>query len=108
MTRVQREWMRGAGPLAVLKILDGGEMYGYELAIALDRQSEGVLKMGHSTLYPVLYKLEEKGLIKAQSSSSDGRRRKYYRITDRGRRWLEDHRAEWAELVTAMGRLGLA
>ncbi len=108
MTRVQKEWMRGAGPLAVLKILDGREMYGYELAMALDRQSRGVLTMGHSTLYPVLYKLEEKGLIEAQPRSSDERRRKYYRVTDRGRQWLEDHHSEWTELVAAMGRLGLA
>ena len=108
MTRVQKEWMRGAGPLAVLKILADREMYGYELAIALDRQSEGVLKMGHSTLYPVLYKLEERGLVRGKPGSSEGRRRKYYRITDRGRGWLEEHQAEWAELVTAMGRLGLA
>ena len=92
----------------MLKILDGREMYGYELAVALDRQSGGVLKMGHSTLYPVLYKLHERGLIRAQPRSSDERRRKYYRITDRGRRWLEDHQAEWTELVAAMGRLGLA
>ena len=99
--------MRGAGPLAVLKILADREMYGYELAIALDRQSNGVLKMGHSTLYPVLYKLEEKGLIKGKRHSG-GRRRKYYRITDDGRSWLEEHQAEWTELVIAMRGLGLA
>ena len=108
MTRVQKEWMRGAGPLAVLKMLERREMYGYELALALDRQSDGVLAMGHSTLYPVLYKLEERGLVSSSTRTANRRSRKYYRVTAAGHAWLEVHHAEWNELVSAMGRLGLA
>ena len=106
--RVPAEWMRGAGPLAVLKLLERREMYGYELAEALDRESEGALAMGYSTLYPLLYKLEARGLIVAGAPRVEsGRPRKYYSITDDGRRWLEEHRAEWAGLVDAMTKLGL-
>ncbi len=108
MTRVQKAWMRGAGPLAVLKLLDQREMYGYELAEALDRQSDGVLAMGHSTLYPLLYNLESKGLIRHDASRlAEGRVRKYYALTDAGREWLQEHEQEWFGLVAAMTKLGL-
>lgn len=109
MGRVPKAWMRGAGPLAVLKLLDGREMYGYELAEALDRESEGVLAMGHSTLYPLLYKLEERGhILRRAPREAGGRVRKYYAITDAGRAWLAENQKEWAGLVDAMTRLGLA
>lgn len=104
-----RSWMRGAGPLAVLKLLEQREMYGYELAEALDRQSNGVLALGHSTLYPLLYNLESKGLITQRATKvAQGRRRKYYGLTDEGRAWLDANEAQWSELVDAMARLGLA
>lgn len=109
MTRVARAWMRGAGPLAVLALLDVRTMYGYELAEALDRKSEGVLAMGHSTLYPLLYSLEAKGLIEQQRVQSEsGRARKYYAVTAAGREVLAEGRNEWAGLVEAMGKLGVA
>jgi PadR family transcriptional regulator PadR len=74
--RVERELMRGAGPTAVLKLLEPGEKYGYELIQRLERQSDGVLAMGHSTLYPMLYNLEAKGLITSRvERASEGQGR---------------------------------
>jgi PadR family transcriptional regulator, regulatory protein PadR len=110
MTRVAEAWMRGAGPMAVLKLLDRREMYGYELAEALDRESEGVLAMGHSTLYPLLYNLESKGLVERRDRRAEdtGRVRKYYTVTPAGRKWLRRTQAEWSDLVEALGKLGLA
>ncbi len=109
MSRVPKAWMRGAGPLAVLKLLDAREMYGYELAEALDRESSGVLAMGHSSLYPLLYNLESKGLVSTRSERADsGRVRKYYQLTKEGREWLRRHEREWAGLVEAMAKLGIA
>lgn len=110
MARVAEAWMRGAGPMAVLKLLDRREMYGYELAEALDRESAGTLAMGHSTLYPLLYNLESKGLVERHDRRAEdtGRVRKYYRVTAAGRAWLRERQAEWAGLVQAMDRLGLA
>jgi PadR family transcriptional regulator PadR len=101
--------MRGAGPLAVLKLLEGGDMYGYQLAEALEDRSDGLLAMGHSTLYPLLYNLESKGLVEpSRERTEKGRRRKYWRITAEGRAWLRDHAREWDRLVQAMTNLGFA
>lgn len=106
---LEREWMRGAAPLAVLTLLDRGEMYGYELIESLEMNSGGLLAMGQSTVYPLLYNLEGRGHIKAAwRSAPSGRRRKYYSITKAGRGRLEKQRSQWMTLVAAMGRLGVA
>jgi PadR family transcriptional regulator, regulatory protein PadR len=107
--RIERELMRGAGPVAVLRLLEGGERYGYELVKLLDRQSQGVLAMGQSTLYPLLYNLQAKGLIASRTEQSEaGRSRKYYRLTDKGKRQLARDRKQWEALSVAMSSLGLA
>ena len=106
--RIERELMRGAGPVAVLRLLEPGEKYGYELIKMLDRQTDGVLAMGQSTLYPLLYNLEAKGLIAARTDTADnGRPRKYYRLTDAGHRQLAADREQWQALSLAMGQLGV-
>ncbi len=106
--KLERELMRGAGPTAVLKLLSGREMYGYELVEALSRQTDGVLAMGQSTLYPMLYNLEAKGLIEANWRSGDnGRERKYYSLTGKGRKKLRADMAAWARLTEAMTGIGV-
>jgi PadR family transcriptional regulator len=105
---VHRELMRGAGPVAVLQLLDGREMYGYELVSELDHVTAGVLGMGQSTLYPMLYHLEAKGWIRGRWRRGEtGRRRKYYAITAKGRETLARQREEWRDLFAAMRGLGL-
>ncbi|MDH3222193.1 MAG: PadR family transcriptional regulator [Gemmatimonadota bacterium] len=106
--RVERELMRGAGPVAVLQLLASRPMYGYELAEAVARGTEGVLEMGQSTLYPLLYNLEGKGLIRGRWMEADsGRRRKVYGLTKKGERHLVGQRAQWRNVVRAMASLGV-
>jgi PadR family transcriptional regulator PadR len=106
--RIEREIMRGAGPVAVLKLLSRKEMYGYELAQSLAERSDDVLAMGQSTLYPMLYNLEAKGLIDAHwETAESGRKRKYYRLTDRGRRRLATDSKQWQSVAQAMAALGV-
>lgn len=106
--RIERELMRGAGPVAVMKLLQRGEKYGYELVQALDERSGGVLAMGQSTLYPLLYNLEAKGLVESVWRDADnGRERKYYRLTEAGRRRLAEETKQWKALAEAMAGLGV-
>ena len=105
--RVERELMRGAGPLAVMQLLSGRERYGYELVDALAKQTNGVLAMGQSTLYPLLYNLEAKGLIASRTDDASGRPRRYYRLTEKGRKRLAKDLTQWQALLTAMHGLGL-
>lgn len=104
--QIERELLKGVLPIAVLKLLVAKPMYGYELVAEVSRRSDGVLKLGHSTLYPLLYNLEAQGLIEADwRSSESGRDRKYYRLTDKGRNRLERDLGQWSELVRGMSQL---
>lgn len=106
--KIERELMRGAAPLAVLTLLQDGEMYGYELLKALAQRTDGVLDLGQSTLYPMLYNLEAKGLIKSRMDKADnGRPRKYYRLTGKGTRRLAKDKSQWEALSAALGKLGV-
>ena len=106
--RVDRELMRGAGPAAVLKLLESGEKYGYELVERLEQQSAGVLAMGQSTLYPLLYNLEAQGFVKAEWREADSvRGRKYYRLTPKGKKRLADDTKQWEAVVQALTSLGI-
>lgn len=105
---LKRELIRGAGPVAVLQLLKRRDMYGYELAEALSERSDGVLALGQSTLYPLLYNLEGKRQVESRwVELPSGRRRRYYTLTDKGALVLAQHRAEWQELFRAMIGLGL-
>lgn len=109
--RAERELMRGAGPLAVLKVLSRGPMYGYELAAELDKRTQGVLDLGQSTLYPLLYNLEAKGLVESfrqdAPAAEGGRERKYYRLTSAGKTKLAQDQKQWQAVAGAMANLGV-
>ena len=110
--KIESELLRGTGPLAVLKLLERGEMYGYELIEALSKRTDGVLGLGQSTLYPLLYNLEAKGLVEGvwreAKASEGGRERKYYRLTGAGKKRLAADTKQWLALSAAMSALGLA
>ncbi|MEM8865653.1 MAG: PadR family transcriptional regulator [Planctomycetota bacterium] len=103
--KLERELMRGAGPTAVLQLLSAGEKYGYELVEALAQRSSGVLAMGQSTLYPLLYNLEAKGLVKSRVDETGPRPRRYYRLTSKGQKKLTAESRQWAALFKAFQSL---
>ena len=105
--KIETELMRGAGPMAVLKLLERGEMYGYELVEALSKQSDGVLKIGQSTLYPMLYNLESKKLVTSRVDKSGSRPRKYYKLTSTGKKRLAHDTEQWRAILNAMASLGV-
>ena len=106
--KLEREMMRGAGPTAVMQLLVSQEMYGYQLVESLASRSQGVFELGQSTLYPMLYNLEAKGLVASREKKGpNGRQRRYYRLTAKGQKKLDADRQQWAELVKGMKALGL-
>lgn len=106
--QIERELMRGAGPVAILKLLQERPKYGYELVESLARESGGLLTMGQSTLYPLLYNLESQGVIRGRKETlENGRTRKYYSLTAKGKRRLEKDIQQWKVATTAMQNLGI-
>jgi PadR family transcriptional regulator PadR len=99
------QFLRGCARTLVLQLLSERPMYGYELAVALARRSEGIFELGQGTLYPLLYSLQADGVIRAsrEEQSADGRRRQYYALTPAGRRRLEADLVTWRDIVRGVG-----
>jgi PadR family transcriptional regulator PadR len=94
-------WLKGVLDLLVLSCLTGGESYGYEISKSLAEAGLGQIKGG--TLYPVLNRLEENGLVAAEFRAAErGPGRRYYQLTDEGRAHLAAESASWLEFHTAV------
>lgn len=86
----------GSSTMLVLALLEGGDMYGYQMIEELSRRSNDTFQMKEGTLYPILHALEkEKYLSSYQQEAPTGRQRKYYKLTKRGKKLLDEKRAEW-------------
>lgn len=81
--------------LLVLSLLQCQDLYGYQMITELERRSDHTFQMKEGTLYPVLKKLENGGYVTAYQAEANGRTRKYYRLTDRGRKELVREKAQW-------------
>ncbi|WP_330173444.1 PadR family transcriptional regulator [Streptomyces sp. NBC_01498] len=94
-------WLKGVLDLLVLSCLTGGESYGYEISKALAGAGLGEIKGG--TLYPVLNRLEEAELVVGEfRATGRGPGRRYYRLTDEGRRRLATESGNWLEFHTTV------
>ena len=90
----------------ILSILTEGENYGYQIIQRVKRVSRGKLEWSDGMLYPVLHRLEKDALIRAEwRLSEEGRRRKYYRITPRGREELAVEMEQWLSVHEALSLL---
>jgi DNA-binding PadR family transcriptional regulator len=100
---------RGSAELAILSVLAEQPLHGYQIAKRIREQTAGVVSFDVASLYPVLYTLESRGLVKGEweevAAKSRGRRRRYYRLTPDGHRRLKPLRREWREYFHALDRL---
>lgn len=98
------QWLRGALELCVLALVAERDTYGYAIAQRLEEANFGRIKGG--TLYPILLRLEEEGLVtSAWHAGEGGPGRKFFRITAHGRSELHRRRTSWAAFTTATGKL---
>ena len=93
----------GSVSMLVLALLKEKEMYGYQIIEELDRRSSHVFQLKEGTLYPVLHGLEKDKLVSAREAVTEkGRTRRYYAITEKGLRALEEKKAEWNAFSSAV------
>jgi len=89
-----------------MSLLDSRERHGYEIAKLIVQRSQGELRYGSAALYPILYKLERRGLIDGRWVEKPGeRRRRFYRLTAAGRRELRALKADWRRFLDALVRV---
>jgi len=99
-----RELKKGSAELIILSILEARARHGYEICQLIERRSAGELKFHVASLYPLLYRLEERGWIQGRWVEKPGqRRRRFYNVTAEGRRVLSQQRDTWKSFVRAIG-----
>ena len=103
---LDRELKRGSAELLILAVLEARPRHGYDLSKLIHAQSGGQLTFHIDSLYPLLYRLEERGWIKGTwVEKPDERRRRFYRLTAEGRRVLAQQKKTWAAFVEAVRRV---
>jgi transcriptional regulator len=103
---LDRELKRGSAELLILSLLDARPRHGYELSKLIRTRSDGQLTFHIDSLYPLLYRLEERNWIKgAWVEKPEERRRRFYKVTAEGRRVLAQQKKTWEAFVEAVRRV---
>ena len=90
---IDKTLLAGSTATLILKLLDGQDMYGYQIIEELARRSDNTFQLKAGTLYPLLHGLEKKGLLE------------YYRLTGKGKKFLKEKTTEWKEYSSAVSKI---
>jgi PadR family transcriptional regulator PadR len=100
------EVKRGSTEMLILALVEDRPRHGYEIAKLIDQRSNGVLQFHVASLYPLLYRLEKRGLIAGTWVEKAGeRRRRFYKLTAEGQKVLNEQRQTWREFFAALDRV---
>jgi PadR family transcriptional regulator, regulatory protein PadR len=103
---LNREVKKGSVELLILSLLEERDRHGYEMSRLIEGRSRGAITIHAASLYPILYRLEARGVIEGRWVEKAGqRRRRYYRLTNAGKRALAALRQTWHAFVTGLSRV---
>ena len=103
MVKLSKQTLDGNVETLLLSVLRSGPSYGYAIVQELRQRAEGILNLGEGTIYPVLHRLEGRGLIASKWRQGEtGRQRKYYRLTPKGRKTFAENSLQWQALTKVM------
>jgi transcriptional regulator len=101
-----REVKKGSAEMLILAVLEERQRHGYEIARLIETRSGGAISFQVASFYPMLYRLEKRGLIEGRWVEKPGeRRRRFYKLTAEGREILKRQRSFWNEFVRALDRV---
>ena len=101
-----QQLQKGSAELLILSLLEARARHGYEIGKLIDTRSGGVIRYNIASLYPLLYRLERRGLLVGTWVEKPGqRRRRFYRLTAAGKKVLARQRSTWEAFIAAVGRV---
>ena len=103
--KISKELAKGSTGLLVLSVISKTDMYGYQIIKTLEVMSENVFSLNEGTLYPILHSLEKEGSLESYWCEAEGRKRKYYKITESGLAELADKKREWQSFSGAVSKV---
>ena len=100
---IDTQFLKGSISLLLLHLLSRGELYGYEILQEASRRSANAFDLKEGTVYPALHQLEKKGQIKSEwRTAENGRSRKYYSLTAKGKKTAREYEKQWQHLTSAI------
>jgi transcriptional regulator len=106
LTDQARDLVQGTLEMLVLKTLALEPMHGYGISLRMEQISDGVFRVNPGSLLPALSRMERAGYVKTEwRTSENNRQAKYYELTQRGRKALEDERQQWQQQLAAINRI---
>ncbi len=106
MTEKNGELVQGTLEMLVLKTLALEPLHGYGIALRIEQMSQGVFRVNPGSLLPALSRMERAGRVRSEwRATENNRRAKYYTLTERGRKALEEERQQWGRQIAAIDRI---
>ncbi|MEO7217077.1 MAG: PadR family transcriptional regulator [Gemmatimonadaceae bacterium] len=103
---MDRELKRGTLEMLILRLLHEKDLYGYEIVTTLTERTDGGITMKEGTLYPVLYRMDDAGFVEPYWETQERAvPRKYYRITDSGKKHLHELEQQWWNFARAVSNI---
>jgi PadR family transcriptional regulator PadR len=103
MTKSKTDLLKGTLDMLILKTLSAASMHGYGIARIIEQQTDDVLSIEEGSLYPALFRLDRRGLIKSKWGITETKRRaKFYQLTKKGRKQLDDDESNWLRFAVAV------
>ena len=103
---IDKSLITGSTTTLILKLLEEKNMYGYEMIDTLSKKSDHTFDLKAGTLYPILHGLERNELVESYEEKADNERtRKYYHITPKGKKLLQEKQAQWTEYSNAVNKV---
>jgi transcriptional regulator len=103
---LNNEVKRGSTEMLILALVEDRPRHGYEIAKLIEQRSDGVLQFHPASLYPLLYRMEKRGLIKGTWIEKAGQRRRlFYNLRPEGKKVLDEQRQTWADFFAALNRV---
>ncbi len=99
------DYLNGVPELAVLRVLLDGPQHGYAIVQSISQRTGGCLQFGEGSIYPILHKLEQQGLLLTRREMMRGRERIIYRLSKRGCKQFEESRSRWMEVAKSIQAL---
>lgn len=103
--KYSKELIKGSTSMLILSVLSDKDLYGYKIIRELEIRSENAFNISEGTLYPILHALEKEKYLTSYWQEVDGRNRKYYQITEKGRKQLAKNREEWKSFSVSVNKV---
>lgn len=104
--KIDKALIAGSTTMLILKLLSIEDMYGYQMIEQLEMRSENVFTLKAGTLYPLLHKLEQQGILTAYEEQAENqKKRKYYSLTQLGKKVLDEQQKEWKTYASGVSKV---